>query len=126
VVFGVTALFPLIVSCSALLINEQRLSATSATVDQESGGTGGSKQPADGGEVTPLLQGAEHDEAGGHLHSRQLHSGGLGKQIAERASLLWGVVKGKGILMPVAFLFVWQSTPSYSDAMFYFQVWRGY
>jgi hypothetical protein len=42
-------------------------------------------------------------------------------QLKERIKTLWGAVSRKDILLPTAFVFLWQATPSAETAMFYFQ-----
>ncbi|KAL6763052.1 BT1 family-domain-containing protein [Haematococcus lacustris] len=93
-VFGVTALFPLIVSCSALLINEKR--------------------PPRGGHPVWGAAGAG-GAAGGPV------SAGLGRRALQQSKALWAAVSQKEILLPTLFVFLWQATPSAESAMFYFQ-----
>lgn len=42
-------------------------------------------------------------------------------QLTQRVKTLWGAVTRKDILLPTAFVFLWQATPSADSAMFYFQ-----
>ncbi|ACB00534.1 MULTISPECIES: folate/biopterin family MFS transporter [Cyanophyceae] len=76
VVFGITAIFPLLVSAIALLIIEQPREAISlkATTDN----------------------------------------------IGNQMKTLWGAVRQKKILLPTAFVFLWQATPSADSAFFFF------
>lgn len=93
-VFGFTAVFPLIVSASALLIDEQRVTAspalamTAATAAEDGRG---------------LSEGA----AAGNSSSSSW-TGDIGSRMLVQAGALWGAVKQKHILLPTIFLFLWQ------------------
>jgi len=89
-VFSLTALFPLVVASTAALIDERRQHGAAAGAGPGAAGAGGGPARA------PL--------AG----------------VRRNALALWGAVKERGILLPAAFLFVWQATPSAGSAMFYF------
>ncbi len=76
VVFGITALFPLLVSAIAILIVEQPRKSE------------------------PLAHTTKN----------------IGKQI----QTLWQTMRQKAILLPTAFVFIWQATPSAESAFFFF------
>uniref|UniRef100_A0A383VPR6 Uncharacterized protein n=1 Tax=Tetradesmus obliquus TaxID=3088 RepID=A0A383VPR6_TETOB len=115
-VFAVTAVFPLIVSASALLIDEQRIvtSRTPAAANSSSntnkgllpavssGGSGGS------------------GSSGSSLTVRQRAAAVLGESVVAQGLALWGAVKQRNILLPTVFVFLWQATPTADTAMFYF------
>ncbi|KIZ01943.1 hypothetical protein MNEG_6021 [Monoraphidium neglectum] len=104
-VFAVTAIFPLFVSVSALLIEEQRVAPLSlARKDSDWPGGGGSSGGGGGG------VGCVEPGAGAALAARMVSQG--------RA--LWGAVSRKDILLPTIFVFLWQATPTSDSAMFYF------
>eukprot|EP00798_Chlamydomonas_sp_ICE-L_P015797 gene15797-21921_t len=96
-VFGVTALFPLIVSASALLINEKR----TPILNGSGGGGGGSGGAGDDSCLPVTLT--------------------LAENIGSRTAKLWETVKRPNILMPIIFVLMWQATPSSESAMFFFQ-----
>lgn len=95
-VFGLTALFPLVVSASALLIDEKPV-ARRAGVHVGSGSDGGGLVAA--GPPPPQLF----------------------AQMLSQGQALWGAVRRRDILLPTIFVFLWQATPSADSAMFYFQ-----
>lgn len=90
-VFGLTAIFPLIVSASALLITEERIGGGNRRDD---------KRRKDGLDPPTLS---------------------LSKQLSTQSRALWSAFSRKDILLPTAFVFLWQATPSAETAMFYFQ-----
>lgn len=109
-VFAATAVFPLLVSASAFLIDEKRqLPGAPAYASLAAGGHGAPGSGA-GGNLVPngLVEGAA----------------GLGRRLQEQGVALWGAVSQKEILLPAAFVFLWQATPSAESAMFYFYTER--
>ncbi|GFR44950.1 hypothetical protein Agub_g5992, partial [Astrephomene gubernaculifera] len=109
-VFGLTAIFPLVVCASSLLIEEKPMggSGTAATTAASAvvgmSGSNSSSNP--------------HDTSGSSSNSRsQL----VVQRLRAQGAALWGAVRQKDILMPAIFVFLWQATPSADSAMFYFQ-----
>ncbi len=90
-VFGMTALFPLIVSGSALLIDEQRVGGA---------GFSGSRGPTAAAEL-----GRGNGAGGGSGFS-----GGsvLLQQLKTQGVALWGAFSTRSILLPTIFVFLWQ------------------
>lgn len=107
-VFCLTAIFPLIVSASALLIDEQRITTTrqrpaaaaaaGAAVDAQQWRS--HSQPREQ-ELRPQL-------ADGGSGGSSRWSGGLVQQLVQQGGALWGAVKQKHILLPTVFVFLWQ------------------
>ena len=89
-VFGVSALFPLLIACAALLVRED-------PVDEPKSRTPSEAETADKKDVKSV-----------------------GVQLAELGKKLWGVGKQRRIWAPTAFVFLWQATPNPGTAMFYF------
>jgi hypothetical protein len=129
-VFAITALFPLFVSFSALLIDEQRVTQSgrqSGPLRQASSGGGASGS----GSFSGSFSGASAGSGGGRAHAHAHASGGpahaappvlgaLAARVRTQGLALWGAVKRKDILLPTAFVFLWQATPTADTAMFYF------
>lgn len=90
-VFGATAVFPLMVSCSSLLIHEQPVG------------------------LRPIWNTPDHE----HGPTSRSHS--LSRQLVKQMSALWLAFSRRDILLPTIFVFLWQATPSAETAMFYFQ-----
>ncbi|KAK9843802.1 hypothetical protein WJX81_006900 [Elliptochloris bilobata] len=86
-VFGLTAVFPLIVSAAAALIDEQPVAAPKL------------KASADTRSAAAVLAG----------------------RLVAQLEALWGAINQRSILLPAAFVFLWQATPTAETAMFYFQ-----
>ena len=91
-VFGVTALFPLLIAAAATLVNEKRI------VD-----------PSDRGDAPPSPS-----------PSSSSHPG-IVDEIKILGGKLWDVGKDRRVWAPTAFVFLWQATPNPGAAMFYFQ-----
>lgn len=103
-VFGLTALFPLMVSLSAVFISEQPV--VSRARHKRDSGSG------------------EQDEAesGGLLATEVLAPPGvMKKRLASQVNALWGAIRQRSIFLPAVFVFLWQATPSADTAMFFFQ-----
>ena len=101
-VFGITALFPLLIACAAALVREDR-------------------QDSDLDETDDAV------ENGNALMSRKEsppdseHSLSLASRVGEMGLTLWSVGKQRAIWAPTLFVFLWQATPNPGTAMFYFQ-----
>ena len=100
-VFGVSAVFPLLIACAALLVRED-------PVGKER------DEPSRKDEKRRTLE-AETADA-----ERTLDGKSVGAQLAELGKTLWGVGKQRRIWAPTAFVFLWQATPNPGTAMFYF------
>ena len=94
-VFGVSALFPLLIAGAALLVQEE---------------------PAD--ELAPAVELRLADDAEPALPEEEDES--VGGQLVELGKKLWSVGKQRRIWAPTAFVFLWQATPNPGTAMFYF------
>ena len=95
-VFGVSALFPLLIAGAALLVQEEPVDELIKPGDELSS--------AD--DTEPTLP-EEVDES-------------VGGQLVELGKKLWSVGKQRRIWAPTAFVFLWQATPNPGTAMFYF------
>jgi hypothetical protein len=123
-VFLLTAVFPLIVSASALLIDEPRVGQQPATQQQQ-------QQPQLPAAALPQAAGAapvsaqheqqqqqvglvvaastsEHSSGSGNDSSSGSWGGALAQQLAAQTGALWGAVRQKDILLPATFVFLWQ------------------
>ena len=100
-VFGVSAVFPLLIACAASLVRED-------PVGKER------DEPSRKDEKRRTLE-AETADA-----ERTLDGKSVGAQLAELGKTLWGVGKQRRIWAPTAFVFLWQATPNPGTAMFYF------
>ena len=89
-VFGVSAAFPLLIACAALLVRED-------PVDEPKSRTPSEAETADKKDVKSV-----------------------GVQLVELGKKLWAVGKQRRIWAPTAFVFLWQATPNPGTAMFYF------
>jgi folate/biopterin transporter len=89
-VFGVSALFPLLIACAALLVRED-------PVDEKKGAL--------------KVETADAEARDGEK---------VGDQLVELGKKLWAVGKQRRIWAPTAFVFLWQATPNPGTAMFYF------
>jgi hypothetical protein len=102
-VFAVTAIFPLVVSASALLIDEQRVnSSTPAAAAAAAGGGGSSSSTASKG-LLPAVSSSSSS-----LTVRQRATQVLGESVVTQGVALWGAVKQRNILLPTVFVFLWQ------------------
>jgi hypothetical protein len=117
-VFVLTAIFPLIVSASALLIDEQRVrtgqrpaaaAAASAAQAADSGQWQQSQQP----QLPQQCKQVAISTPG--TSSNSSWSSGLAQQLVHQGGALWGAVKQKHILLPTVFVFLWQVRPPKSD-----------
>jgi folate/biopterin transporter len=101
-VFGITALFPLLIACAAALVREDRISDLDLdeTDDAVENGKGASRKefPYDSSDSLSLLS-----------------------RVGEMSATLWSVGKQRAIWAPTLFVFLWQATPNPGTAMFYFQ-----
>ncbi|KAG1659431.1 hypothetical protein FOA52_001102 [Chlamydomonas sp. UWO 241] len=95
-VFGCCAVFPLIVSASALLIDEQPVRAVAGTGTHAHASTG-------------VRAGAPP----------MVHT--LAQQFSRQGAGLWSAIRQKQIFYPAIFVFLWQASPSCDSALFYFQ-----
>jgi hypothetical protein len=103
-VFAVTAIFPLVVSASALLIDEQRVnSRTPAAAAAAAGGGSSSSSTANKG-----LLPAVSSSSSSSLTVRQRATQVLGENVVTQGLALWGAVKQRNILLPTVFVFLWQ------------------
>jgi hypothetical protein len=113
--------FPLIVSISALLIDEQRVIPSTAGV-----GPGSSHMPAAaGGKYSSLPTHTSSSKAAAGVPGlQQLSPGGnmaaLQARVITQGTALWAAVSQKQILLPTVFVFLWQATPTADSAMFYY------
>jgi hypothetical protein len=122
-VFGLTAVFPLIVSISALLIDEQRVGSSTG-----GGVVPGSHLPAasSSGKYSSLPSHTSSSKAAaaGAPGLQPLGPGGswaaLQARVMTQGTALWAAVSQKQILLPTVFVFLWQATPTADSAMFYF------
>jgi BT1 family len=87
-VFGITALFPLVVSASAMLIDEQRVVLTPGG----SSGRGGGRQRRQNSGVSGLAA----------------TGSALAAALATQGAALWGAIRQRHILLPTVFVFLWQ------------------
>lgn len=103
-VFVLTAVFPLIVSASALLIDEQRVPARQQAA-AAAVGAGRAQQQQQKKKQKP-----QHVEqlALSNASSSSSGSSGLVQQLVNQGGALWGAVKQKHILLPTVFVFLWQ------------------
>ena len=90
-VFGVTALFPLLIACAAALVRED------PTTRDEGERPSGGDAPDDASLVS------------------------VASSARELGATLWSVGKRRAIWAPTLFVFLWQATPNPGTAMFYFQ-----
>ncbi|KAL3141007.1 hypothetical protein ABBQ32_005521 [Trebouxia sp. C0010 RCD-2024] len=104
-VFGLTALFPLIVSLSAVFISEQPVVRSGSHKRDRP-----SEDNADAAESGRLL-------AADLLAPPEF----MMKRLYSQAHALWGAVQQRSIFLPAIFVFLWQATPSADTAMFFFQ-----
>ena len=101
-VFGVTALFPLLIACAAALVREDR-----RALDETNDAVRFALRKDDGTDETRM----EDDSDSLSLLSR----------VGEMGTTLWSVGRRRAIWAPTLFVFLWQATPNPGTAMFYFQ-----
>ncbi|CAI5510679.1 unnamed protein product [Closterium sp. Naga37s-1] len=138
-VFGVTALLPLITTAVGFYIPEERVTTnTRVTTDKDStttgtaaGGTGaelgriGEGQGDRGGDIggdrdrEGVWEGGALGGAGGVVAAgsgaRETWAWAWGQVV-----FLWETIRQPAILLPTAFIFLWQATPHSETAMFFF------
>lgn len=104
-VFVLTAVFPLIVSASALLIDEQRVPARQQVAAAAVGAGRAQQQQQQQKTKKP-----QHMEqlALSNASSSSGGSSGLVQQLVHQGGALWGAVKQTHILLPTVFVFLWQ------------------
>lgn len=90
-VFGVTALFPLLIACAATLVREEPARNPERNVNSD---------PSESPIIPP--------------------SSSLTSEITSMSKQLWTVGKQRAIWAPTLFVFLWQATPNAGTAMFYF------
>jgi len=120
-VFAATALFPLIVSLSSLLIDEEKVGAAAPAGGSGSSGGGGGASEGGGG----VTEGGGGGGGGGGPVARAspaTPTTTTGALLRAQARALYGALSRRDILLPTAFVFLWQATPSPDSAMFYFYV----
>jgi hypothetical protein len=105
-VFAVTAIFPLVVSASALLIDEQRVSQTPAAAATAVAGGSSSSSITNKGLVPALPSSSSSSSSS--LSVRQRATQVLGESVVTQGLALWGAVKQRNILLPTVFVFLWQ------------------
>eukprot|EP00879_Flechtneria_rotunda_P012967 GHRR01013540.1.p1 GENE.GHRR01013540.1~~GHRR01013540.1.p1 ORF type:complete len:473 (+),score=146.19 GHRR01013540.1:400-1818(+) len=108
-VFAVTAIFPLIVSASALLIDEQQVSST-----LRHSGQGLSSL------INPAAATTAASRGSSSISSSNSWATDLRDRVISQGTALWGAVKQRDILLPTVFVFLWQATPTAETAMFYY------
>ena len=104
-VFGVTALFPLLIAGAALLVKEAPVRSSADAMET-------SRTETEGAEGVVGDVGEEREGGDGVVRVR-------GELIA-LGKKLWSVGKQRRIWAPTAFVFLWQATPNPGQAMFYF------
>ena len=95
-VFGVTAMFPLLIACAAALVRED---------------------PARDADEGTFYEN-ENDNVEGNVAPRRVKGSA---RALELGTTLWSVGKRRAIWAPALFVFLWQATPNPGTAMFYFQ-----
>ncbi|GAX83178.1 hypothetical protein CEUSTIGMA_g10604.t1 [Chlamydomonas eustigma] len=133
-VFGITALFPLVVSGTSFLIQENKSgmlshahNTTIATGSQayQAVGVSDPHHPSEmpHGEVQECHPSSSCSGQGitkyGLAMWRELTFGLW--VMWSQVQRLWSVIKRKSILLPTLFIFFWMATPSASVALFYFE-----
>lgn len=102
-VFGITALFPLLIACAAALVREDRQDSDLDETD----------------DAVCFKNDIETDES--RKESSDCDSLSLASRVGEMGLTLWSVGKQRAIWAPTLFVFLWQATPNPGTAMFYFQ-----
>ena len=111
-VFGVTALFPLLIAGAALLVDEAKIESDAARRTDEAG--------RDRDVARADTEMGTRVETSTALASAADERLSVGAQLAELGKKLWSVGKQRSIWAPTAFVFLWQATPNPGTAMFYF------
>lgn len=114
-VFILTAIFPLIVSASALLIDEQRITKQQQQLPPPAAAAALGADAAQW-ELPQVSQPTAQPLASSRApsSSSRMWSSNLGQQLLSQGSALWGAVKQKHILLPTVFVFLWQVRSSCS------------
>eukprot|EP00884_Botryococcus_braunii_P002175 jgi/Botrbrau1/11959/Bobra.341_1s0024.1 len=99
-VFALTAIFPLVVCLSAILISEAPSGSNPSKIKNDA-----ELQRPDSPQMSPR-----------NVPLRECFG-----RLAAQARSLWSAVSRPTILLPAGFVFLWQATPSADTAMFYFQ-----
>ncbi|KAG2486124.1 hypothetical protein HYH03_015219 [Edaphochlamys debaryana] len=132
-VFFLTAFFPLVVSASALLINERPVGYRALPAAEAAGLLSEGSDPLDPSVsplVASLLPPAASAAAAGAAAPAAPSldrapgsplAGSVWTRLVIQMRALWSAVSRKDILLPAAFVFIWQATPSADSAMFYYQ-----
>ncbi|CAI5461003.1 unnamed protein product [Closterium sp. Yama58-4] len=134
-VFGVTALLPLITTAVGFYVPEERVTAGTRVItnkDSTTTGTAGvtvgelmrlgegrGDREGEGGAVGGAEGGALGGVGGGVVAA----GGGAGETWAwawGQVVFLWETIRQPAILLPTAFIFLWQATPHSETAMFFF------
>ena len=108
-VFGITAVFPLLVSAISLNLAEEKVvSSQTRGEDSADAMAGGATTTGDGA------------TARNGVIARDGALGSFGAQVGDQAALLWGAVSQRRVWLPALFMLLWQGTPSSGGAFFYF------
>ncbi|KAI7846290.1 hypothetical protein COHA_000218 [Chlorella ohadii] len=97
VVFGLTAMFPLLVTGAALAIPEERV-----------------RSPG-------VMAGSAPRPRGTARGASPAPTEGVAAAFKQQATLLWATAKQRTILLPAIFVFLWQATPTADTAMLFFE-----
>ncbi|KAL4451496.1 hypothetical protein ABPG75_007158 [Micractinium tetrahymenae] len=112
-VFGLTALFPLLVTGAAVAIPEKRILPPPKGVMSGSGSDGSSSSSS-----SRLPSGRSRSSSPGQQQKDEL---GVVAAFRQQARLLWSTAKQRTILLPAVFVFVWQATPTADTALLFFE-----
>ncbi|GAX77364.1 hypothetical protein CEUSTIGMA_g4810.t1 [Chlamydomonas eustigma] len=131
-VFSITALFPLVVSCAALLIDEKpvKFSAAAAAaapgvIPLSTSSAGGLKKQYTALDVSDDLDNSPNFARSSVASAELLStSSTLQQRLLHQGRGLWQAISRKDILLPTIFVFLWQATPTADTAMFYYQTNR--
>ncbi|KAI3437574.1 hypothetical protein D9Q98_000027 [Chlorella vulgaris] len=119
-VFALTAFFPLLVTAAAIAIPEERIKPQPRGVMAADLGSAGSAVSSGGGTLgsgSGSGSGSRSPSPGALLP----RPAGLGAAFKQQAVLLWGTARQPAILLPAAFVFIWQATPNADTAMLFFE-----
>uniref|UniRef100_A0A0G4FN09 Folate/biopterin transporter n=1 Tax=Chromera velia CCMP2878 TaxID=1169474 RepID=A0A0G4FN09_9ALVE len=119
-VFSLTAAFPLLVSATSLIIQEDKVGGDREKEGREEeeegqGGVVNGKEAAPKKETATEKQKAERMD----LVESEIIATSL-EGVVEKLKLLWSALKAKPVLYPTLFLVAWRATPSSDSAFFYF------
>ncbi|CAI7762818.1 unnamed protein product [Closterium sp. NIES-54] len=137
-VFGVTALLPLITTAVGFYVPEERVTTGTRVTTNKDSTTTGTAARGIGGELERLGEGREKGGdrvgeggwEGGAVGG--VEGGGVGVVAAGGGAretwawawgqvvFLWETIRQPAILLPTAFIFLWQATPHSETAMFFF------